>query len=641
VLVSSTKDHAVGDKEMARFCFLALFCLVIVLRSIAPTSAYAVEPKQQILRECAQGATECELNLFKDLSRVFRAIGEEENVIEYLNSILIWANANVWTGESQLQATVEEIHLPKPIPSINPNKPGGITTKIKNYLVRVPATGPFALRSNPAPSVALQSHMDMVTKSSDSTISLYDQFKNGVEIEEDPSRPGWLQSKGRKTTLGCDNGCGMALAIRYMLDKTKAHPEMELFFTAAEENGLQGATYHDPQKITIQSRVMLGLDGANTDSGRLPEGVIIIGSLGASRWINSGDIQNANLADLGGNLKIVQVRFTDFPGGHSGLTIHEPRLNSALHGASVVAAAVAEAPSELHGVVSAVAPEVDINDPKAISSAKGQLNVIPSTFLLNLAVTSNFNLDRFKTKAESELNALSLKYPIKLKKVINGVAQEVPPKVSVNEIALNPSWTKFVVRSEAQRVLAAMAQAPNGVIVPNANLPQGSNGWQLSSNTGYFFLGVKPGDTLQRPVVESGFMARGFIDTDFQLSAKNCVVDKATSGPLGAVLDALATLTSNIPVAQCELVAGYSPWYEDPNKSRLVQLALKSKIFTTPVVFAAGLETSYWKMKYPGIEMVEIGVDSTGAHETAETFRADSLRDISSKILLFINEISK
>ncbi|MGN1405372.1 MAG: M20/M25/M40 family metallo-hydrolase, partial [Erysipelotrichaceae bacterium] len=97
--------------------------------------------------------------------------------------------------------------------------------------------------------VALQSHIDMVEESDND----YD-FSKGLEIYEED---GYI--KARDTTLGADDGIGVALMLAVLDDKTLAHPPIEAIFTTQEETTMEGAFKLKPEYI--RSRRLINLDG--------------------------------------------------------------------------------------------------------------------------------------------------------------------------------------------------------------------------------------------------------------------------------------------------------------------------------------------------------------------------------------------
>jgi dipeptidase D len=183
----------------------------------------------------------------------------------------------------------------------------------KNLSVAQDATGNVlvCLPSSPgkegAPVVILQSHLDMVgEKNSDSPHN----------FEEDPIqvvRAGdWLGAAG--TTLGADNGIGVASALAFLDDAGAIHGPLELLFTVAEEIGLDGA-----RALTadfISGSILINLDSEE-------DGVIYIGCAGgADTQIN---LQVRRTPAKGKGLKVDVV---GLKGGHSGIDINGGRGNA-------------------------------------------------------------------------------------------------------------------------------------------------------------------------------------------------------------------------------------------------------------------------------------------------------------------------
>ncbi len=116
-----------------------------------------------------------------------------------------------------------------------------------NRVIHLPATP----GCEQAPAVVLQSHVDMVCEKDPETTHDFDR---------DPIRPHvageWVTAQG--TTLGADDGIGVAAALSFLDDAQAVHGPLELLFTVDEETGLTGARQLDPGLVT--GRVLLNLD---------------------------------------------------------------------------------------------------------------------------------------------------------------------------------------------------------------------------------------------------------------------------------------------------------------------------------------------------------------------------------------------
>ena len=103
------------------------------------------------------------------------------------------------------------------------------TDAVGNVAMTVPATP----GCESAPMVVMQSHMDMVCESNDKNFDFNTQPIRTIIDGE------WLRADG--TTLGADNGIGMAASLAALIDKDLVHGPLEALFTVDEETGLTGA----------------------------------------------------------------------------------------------------------------------------------------------------------------------------------------------------------------------------------------------------------------------------------------------------------------------------------------------------------------------------------------------------------------
>lgn len=126
-----------------------------------------------------------------------------------------------------------------------------------NVIVKKPGTRGM-------PSLALQSHLDMVCEKDKSTP--HDFSSDPIRLVRDGD---WIRATG--TTLGADNGIGVAAMLAIMEDTSLAHPDLELIFTVEEETGLTGA--HALARESFSAHTLINLDSED-------EGTFIIGCAG-------------------------------------------------------------------------------------------------------------------------------------------------------------------------------------------------------------------------------------------------------------------------------------------------------------------------------------------------------------------------
>ncbi|CAN5295547.1 aminoacyl-histidine dipeptidase [soil metagenome] len=174
-----------------------------------------------------------------------------------------------------------------------------------NVVIQVPASS----GRESAQTVVLQAHLDMVCERDPS--STYDPREGRISVVRDGD---WVLAEG--TTLGADNGIGVAGAMAAADDPEIAHGPLELLFTVSEEQGLDGAKALDP--ALVSGRILLNLDGTS-DAG------ITIGCAGSAHTFARLPLEAAPVpaSDL-----TLEVRLSGFRGGHSGGDIASGRVNA-------------------------------------------------------------------------------------------------------------------------------------------------------------------------------------------------------------------------------------------------------------------------------------------------------------------------
>ena len=174
-----------------------------------------------------------------------------------------------------------------------------------NIVMRKPASAGMENRKG----IILQAHMDMVPqKTPESTHN----------FETDPIQPWidgeWVKAKG--TTLGADNGLGVAAIMAIMEDKTLVHGPINALITADEETGMYGA--NGLPEGELEGDILLNLDSEHW-------GKFVIGSAGGIDVTATLGYQEV---DTDPEDAAVRVTLKGLRGGHSGLEIHEGRGNA-------------------------------------------------------------------------------------------------------------------------------------------------------------------------------------------------------------------------------------------------------------------------------------------------------------------------
>lgn len=174
-----------------------------------------------------------------------------------------------------------------------------------NAVIRKPATPGMESRA----TVALQSHLDMVQQQDQGRG--FDFATQGIELVVDGD---WVRADG--TTLGADNGMGVALAMAVLSATDLKHPAIEALFTVDEEVGMSGAEAITNDQLSAPFMINLDME-SDTD--------LTIGCAGAvdivAEW-------TAPMAALPKGAQIYDITLSGSPGGHSGLDIHLGRMNA-------------------------------------------------------------------------------------------------------------------------------------------------------------------------------------------------------------------------------------------------------------------------------------------------------------------------
>jgi dipeptidase D len=174
---------------------------------------------------------------------------------------------------------------------------------VGNLVVQVPATEGH----EGADAVILQGHVDMVPEKNRDVE--HDFMTDPIQLERDGD---WIIA--RETTLGSDNGVGVAMAMAAATDPECVHSPLELLFTVDEETGLTGANGLDDS--ILEARQLVNLDTEE-------DGALYIGCAGGQDLGILFPIEPAASALP----EAVQLSVRGLRGGHSGVDIHENRAN--------------------------------------------------------------------------------------------------------------------------------------------------------------------------------------------------------------------------------------------------------------------------------------------------------------------------
>lgn len=213
------------------------------------------------------------LKYFKELAKIPRESGNEKEVSDFLVN---------FAKERNLEVSQDEA---------------------LNVIIRKPASAGYEDRA----IVALQGHMDMVCVKVEG--SDHDFAKDPIKLLEED---GWITADG--TTLGADDGIGVAFILAVLDDDSLKHGPIEAIITTEEETSMGGAGKLDLSQITAKYLV-------NIDSEE--EGILTVGCAGGLDLEIEFDKEYEKACG-----DFIEVNLKGFAGGHSGMEIDEFRLNA-------------------------------------------------------------------------------------------------------------------------------------------------------------------------------------------------------------------------------------------------------------------------------------------------------------------------
>ncbi len=179
--------------------------------------------------------------------------------------------------------------------------------KIGNVIIKKAASKGFENRE----TVILQTHIDMVHQKNATTE--FDFSTQGIQSYIDGE---WVKAKG--TTLGADNGMGVAATMALLSSTNLSHPPIEALFTIDEETGMTGAKELDGSKLS--GKILLNLDTEDDDEF----------SVGCAGGIDTNTFYTYTEENVPTDYATFNLTLSGLKGGHSGMDINLGRGNANL-----------------------------------------------------------------------------------------------------------------------------------------------------------------------------------------------------------------------------------------------------------------------------------------------------------------------
>jgi len=325
-------------------------------------------------------------NNFSDLNAVPRASKKEERVIKFMHDF------GVNLG---LKTLIDEIG---------------------NVVIVKPATVGMENRK----TVILQSHLDMVHEKNNDVD--FDFDKSGINMYVDND---WVRAEG--TTLGADNGLGVATIMSILESDDISHPRVEALFTIDEETGMTGALQLDEN--ILKGDILLNLDTEEDDE-------IGIGCAGGVDIT----ISTSFATSFKQNLTFVKITLNGLSGGHSGMEIHKNLGNSNKLLNSII--------MELSDNFLIYIAEID---------GGGLRNAIPRESSFTLAIIDR-DFDSIKIQSQKSFN------------IIKNQFANTDPSIKLNIFKLQENF-KVLELDDQIDLLKLIDSCPNGVYKMSENIP--------------------------------------------------------------------------------------------------------------------------------------------------------------------------
>ena len=419
-----------------------------------------------------------------------------------------------------------------------------------NVIMRVPATAGYENHEG----VILQAHMDMVCEKNGDVE--HDFMRDPIETWVDGD---WLKARG--TTLGGDDGIGIAMALAVLTSKTLAHPAVECLFTVDEETGLTGA-------FKLQDGCLRGKRLINLDSE--DDGQIFIGCAGGIDTLAKMHYEPVALPE--GKWFATQLCVSGLMGGHSGDDINKGRANANKIVAEFLQRIFAETNAQLAAIEGG-------NLRNAIAREAEAVICVPFAFKEQLRIEFN----QYIAEVEEHFGDVEKEMRLDLESV------ELPEKV--------------IDSAKAQALVKALCDCPHGMIAMSKDMP---GLVETSTN----LASVKMRNDEKGAFIEINTSQRSSVESE-----KHKIKD-AVEAALAKACDEV-THGDGYPGWKPNV---HSPLLEVTREAYKTLFGEEPQV----LAIHAGLECGLFLEKYPYLDMVSVGPQMYGVHSPQERLSISS-----------------
>lgn len=482
-------------------------------------------------KEISERITERVMFYFREVSNIPRGSGNEAAIADYLVKFA-----------KDLKKKAEVKRIEKTIK----------TKHVHDVIISIPGTEGY----ENCETVVLQAHMDMVCQKSPE--SSHDFFKDPIDYDI----ADFIKAKG--TTLGADDGIGVASILAILESDELAHPPLEALITSDEEEDMTGAmaiTSND-----IKGRKLINID---TES----EGIFYYGCAGG---VNANFDLPAEFVDAPENLCFHEIDISGLQGGHSGVQIHLKHAN---------------AHKLLGRILSHLTDFFNSKQtPFSVATLKGgdAKNVITLKASVVVGIDPQYQED-LENEVQNCLHIFQNEYA--------GVEKTM--KITTKNLKTGPA-IKVLSADTQRKLISALILIPNDVIAYHTEV---DGLVETSCNLGVL--------TLHSDRIEMVSFIRSFFE-----SKKQYVVSqmKILAEFIGASFSTDADFPNWEPNTKSELLSRFDSSY--------FAVFGKEPKFES---IHAGLECGHFARTFPDMDMIACGPTITGAHTIEETLEVKTV----------------
>lgn len=473
------------------------------------------------------------LNYFEEMSNIERCSGDEKPMSDYLVS---------FAEENGCEVFQDEVY---------------------NVLIKVPGNA----GGEDADPVVLHGHMDMVCAKEDDSDHDFSSDPLDLHVEDD-----WVHA--RETSLGADNGIGIAYMMALIQSDDITHPPLECVITVMEETGKKGMEVFDPSRITADR--MLDFNWINDEE-------ILVGC--------SGDISYeftipTNWESAPSDMVPMSIKVSGLKGGHCEWDIHKQRGNSI---------------KLLARLLRSVQDEIDIR----LANIEGgvQNNVIPSASSAEIYVDPD-DKDTLTELVENLTETYKTEY------------QVADPDLGIEVSEPTDASDRVFSAETGGQLLKLIHLIPNGLLSINRLVNAQKSLNELMESTGSFPTGMDNN--------------LGILRTENDQISMTTTITSALNSEKYNLVNKLETMVELVgagaEIEQFGVDAAPFPYEEDAELATIAEEAYEESYGYAPAreVNCCSLQLGML-IQAAGLECVSIGTDIEGIHSPAEKMNVESV----------------